>query len=199
MDDDTSALSDELAPFGTAEPCTYCGCSKFIRLIAWRRTEPKLLARWVFFCPECEVAVVATQRRPPRIAVSQPEINPFSPFLNTINQDLCPASRLHYFEVSRETFRRESPAYVGPFRVDYRTTRPSVVATLGARWTQQFGVSPPEHLDVVHVAKTAAVAFDPEKGRLQTNGTTVAGENENEIKNVAGTDRYNTGELCRPR
>ena len=166
MDDDTLTLPDELAPFATAEPCTYCGCSKFIRLIVWRRTEPKLLTRWVFFCPECEVAVVATQRRPPRIVVSQPEINPFSPFLNTINQDLCPASRLYYYDVSRETFRRGSPAYVGPFRVDYRTTRPTIVATLGAQWTKQSGVSPPEHLDVVHVAETTAVAFDPDKGRL---------------------------------
>jgi hypothetical protein len=165
-DDDTSTLPDELAPFATAELCAYCGCSKLIRLIAWRCTEPKLLTRWVFFCPECEVAVVATQRRPPRIVVSQPEINPFSPFLNTINQDFCPASRLYYFDVSRETFRRGSPAYAGSFRVDYRTARPTIVATLGAQWTEQFGVSPPEHLDVVHVTETSAVAFDPEKGRL---------------------------------
>jgi hypothetical protein len=59
---------------------------------------------------------VATQRRPTRIAVSQPEINPFSPFLNTINQDLCPASRLYYFDVSRETFRRGSPHRGDPRR-----------------------------------------------------------------------------------
>ena len=166
MDDDTSALPDELAPFATPEPCTYCGCSKFIRLIEWRRTEPKLLARWVFFCPECDVAVVATQRRPPRIAVSRPEINPFSPFLDTINQDFCPASRLYYFDVSRETFRRGSPAYVGPFRVDYRTSRPTIVAALAAQWAEQSGVSPPEGLDVVHVEEKTAVAFDPHTGRL---------------------------------
>jgi hypothetical protein len=166
MDDDTRALSDELAPFATAEPCTYCGCSKLVRLVAWRRTEPKLLARWVFFCPECEVAIVATQRRPPRIAVSQPEINPFSPFLYTINQELCPASRLYYFDVSRETFRRGSPEYSGPFRIDYRTGRPTIVATLAAQWTEQSGVSPPVHLDVVHVSAKTAVAFNPDKGRL---------------------------------
>ena len=166
MDDDTSPLPDELAPFATPEPCTYCGCSKLIRLVAWHRGKPKLLTRWVFFCPQCEVAIVATQRRPPRIAVSQPEINPFSPFLNTINQDLCPATRLHYFDVSREAFRRGSPAYVGPFRVDYRTTRPATTAALGAQWAEQSGVSPPAHLDVVHVAKTSAVAFDPVEGRL---------------------------------
>jgi len=165
-DDDTRALPDELAPFATAEACTYCGCSKLVRLVAWRRTEPKLLARWVFFCPECEVAIVATQRRPPRIAVSQPEINPFSPFLETINQELCPASRLYYFDLSRETFRRGSPEYSAPFRIDYRTGRPALVETLAAQWTERSGLSPPAHLDVVHVSEKTAVALDPETGRL---------------------------------
>jgi hypothetical protein len=166
MDDDARALPEELAPFATAELCTYCGCSKLIRLVAWRRTEPKLLARWVFFCPECDVAVVATQRRPPRIVVSQPEINPFSPFLNTINQDLCPASRLYHYDVSREAFRRGSPEYVGSFRIDYRTGRPTLVKTLAEQWAEQSGVSPPEGLDVVHVEEKTAVAFDPHEGRL---------------------------------
>jgi hypothetical protein len=100
------------------------------------------------------------------MVVSQPEINPYSPFLNTVHQDLCPASRLYYYDVARETFGRGSPAYVGEFRVDYRTARPVIVAALGAQWSQQFGVSPPEHLDVVHVSEASAVAFDPDKGRL---------------------------------
>jgi hypothetical protein len=166
MDDDTRTLPDELLPFATAEPCTYCACSKLVRLVAWRRTEPKPLARWFFFCPECEVAIVATQRRPPRIAVSQPEISPFSPFLNTIYQDLCPASRLHYYDVSRETFHRGSSEYAEPFRIDYRTGRPTIVETLAAQWASQSGLTPPEHLDVVHVAERTAVAFDPHQGRL---------------------------------
>jgi hypothetical protein len=170
MDDDTRPLPDELAPFGTAQVCNYCGCSKVVRLVAWRRTEPKLLARWIFFCPECEVAVVATQRRPPRIVVSQPEINPFSPFLDTINQDFCPASRIHYFDVSRETFGRGSPAYEGAFRVDYRTSRPNIVETLGAEWTRQSDAPPPKHLDVVHLSQKSAVAFDPKEGRLHALG-----------------------------
>jgi len=166
MDDDARPLPEELAPFATAELCNYCGCSRLIRLVAWRRTEPKLLARWIFFCPECEVAVVATQRRPPRIAVSQPEINPFSPFLDTINEDLCPASRLYHYDLSREAFRRGSPEYVGPFRIDYRTSRPTLVKTLAAQWAEQSGVSPPEGLDVVYVEEKTAVAFDPDAGRL---------------------------------
>ena len=166
MDDEARPLPEELAPFATAELCTYCGCSKLVRLVAWRRTQPKLLARWVFFCPECDVAVVATQRRPPRIAVSQPEINPFSPFLGTINQDLCPASRLYYYDISRQVFHRGSPEYAGAFRIDYRTGRPSLVAELAARWAERSGVSVPEGLDVVHVEEETAVAFDPREGRL---------------------------------
>jgi len=166
MEDDARALPEELAPFATAELCTYCGCSKFIRLVAWHRTEPKLLARWIFFCPECNVAVVATQRRPPRIALSQPQINPFSPFLNTINEDLCPASRLYYYDLSREAFRRGSPEYAGPFRIDYRTSRPTLVETLAAQWAERSGMSPPEGLDVIHVEENTAVAFDPREGRL---------------------------------
>ena len=31
MDDDSRPLSDELAPFATAELCTYCGCTTFIK------------------------------------------------------------------------------------------------------------------------------------------------------------------------
>ena len=90
--------------------------------------------------------------------------------LETINQDFCPASRIHYFDVSRETFGRGSPAYEGTFRADYRTSRPSIVETLGAEWTRQSDAPPPEHLDVVHLSEKSAVAFDPKEGRLHALG-----------------------------
>lgn len=163
---DNPMSSDEHAQFETQQTCTLCGCARFQRLIAWRSASIRPMTRWFFTCPECDSAVIATQRRPGRIVISRPEISPYSPFLETLRQDLCPATRLYKFDISRDAFRCGATAYDGPFFLDYRHGRPAQLDALRETWRAHGGVSDSHTLDIVWVERRHAVAFDPVKGRL---------------------------------
>ena len=135
-------------PLPQPEPCTYCGLleAHSFDCVASHRTQAAGAggfssvrnAKWRSW-PHSDVH--------PRIVVSQPEINPFSPFLNTINQDLCPGFAALLLRRLAGDFPPRITSLCGA--VSGRLsgpTRPTIVTTLGAQWTKQFGVSPPEHL-----------------------------------------------------